>query len=129
MKRLPLWLLSGCLIGCTSAPLPPDADIQDTKLIAYHNRQGERILPLARSVPEERRKQWQNWLAQHRSVWQSGYGQTVSGATHWCVQWQQSGQTERLCQRGGDTLIWLGRGFSRDPAALASANRLWQPQP
>lgn len=129
MMRGAVLLFSGCLVACTATSVPQTFTASDVKLIAYQNSQGTRIVPVARSVAENKRSQWQNWLEKHRASWQNGYGQTVSGATHWCVQWQENGQTERICNRGGTTLVWLGRGLNRDAAAAEATNAIWQPQP
>lgn len=129
MMRTYILLFSGCLAACTALPLPQTFAAQEVKLIVYRNSQDIRIVPVARRVSEAQRRQWQNWLTEHRSAWQSGYGQTVSGATLWCVQWQQDGQTERICNRDGRTLVWLNRGLTVNQAAITSADAIWRPQP
>lgn len=115
------WLCMLLLTACQS--IPDSANVQELKLIRYQNGYGERQMPVARSAGEQRTQAWQKWLQAHRHGWQQ---QTVSGQTIWCAQWLAQQQTQRLCLRGTQTLVWFGVGVLDDAQAVADAQKIWQ---
>lgn len=113
------WLLTAC-----ATPLPNTFTAEQLQFIAYQNAKGERILPTPRHASEHRRQAWRDWLTAHRRQWDTSANQSVTDATTWCAQWQETGVVQRICKRG-DTLVWFDYGVLRDIESIQAADKIW----